>query len=162
MKKILLLVLFVSMFTALANTAYGKKIELTDGSVLDGEIVSFSEGKYTVQNPSLGMLQIEASKVHSISESSAASSEETIPSDPAVVQSAMQRLQPAIMDNLDIMKTVVSLISSPDFRALVNDPEVMNAVKSLDVKTLMANPKFINAINNPAVKDIEQKLNERE
>jgi hypothetical protein len=164
MKKILLLVLFVSMSALFACTAYGKKIELTDGSTLDGEIVSFSEGKYTVQSPSLGTLKIEDSKVRSITSAgqpAVASSEETVPFDPAAIQIEMQKLQPAILGNPNVMKIVVGLISNPDFQALANDPEVVNAAKSLDLKTLMANQKFVKAINDPAIKEVDQKIKEQ-
>jgi hypothetical protein len=164
MKKILFLVLFVSMSALLVGTAYGKKIELTDGSALEGEIVSFSEGKYTVQSASLGTLQIEDSKVRSISSTDQAavdSSGAAVPSDPAAIQSEMQKLQPAIMSDPNIMKTVAGLVSNPDFQALVNDPEVVNAAKSLDLKTLMANQKFVKAINDPAIKEIDQKMKEQ-
>jgi hypothetical protein len=165
MKKALLLALFVSMSALLANTGHGKTLELTDGSTLEGEIVSFSEGKYTVQSPSLGTLQIEDSKVRNIVNSTdqpvAASSQGAVPFDPAVVRSEMQKLQSAILRDPDTMKTVAGLISNPDFRALVNDPEVMSAAKSLDLKTLMANPKFVSAINDPAIKDIDRKIKEQ-
>ncbi|MFH1799362.1 MAG: hypothetical protein ABH891_00750 [Candidatus Omnitrophota bacterium] len=126
MKKILFLVLFVLISAALADTAYGKSIELTEGSTPGGKIVLSSQG--------------------------------TAPSDPAAVQSEMQKLRPAIMGDPDVLKKIFGLLFSPDFQALVNDPEVMKAVRSFDVKALMANPKFVNAVNHPAVKEISQKI----
>jgi hypothetical protein len=86
------------------------------------------------------------------------SSQAALPSDPAAVQSAMQKLRPSIMGDPDIIKKVFGLLFSPDFQVLINDPEVMKAVRSFDIKALMANPKFINAVNNPAVKEISQKI----
>ena len=161
MKKSFFLAVFVLLFGSLVSTAYGKSIELTDGSILDGEIVSFAEGKYTIQSPSLGTLHIEDSKVrsiHNVAQPVAVFSKEAVPLDPAAIQSEMQKLQPAITRNPDIMKTIAGLISNPDFQALLKDPEVMNAAKSLDLKTLMANQKFVNALNDPTVKEIDRKI----
>ncbi len=86
------------------------------------------------------------------------SSPAVLPSDPAAVQSEMKKLRPSIMGDPDIIKKVFALLFSPDFQVLINDPEVMKAVRSFDIKALMANPKFINAVNNPAVKEISQKI----
>ena len=89
---------------------------------------------------------------------SVSSSEGTLPSDHAAVQSEMQKLRPAIMNDPDILKKVFALLFNPDFQALAHDPEVMKAVRSFDIKALMANPKFMNAVNHPSIQEISQKI----
>ena len=153
--------LFVLTSVSFAYASHKASIELTDGSTVDGEVVSFSNGKYTVNSPSLGTLQIEDSKVRNIrsTDQTAGSSQKDVASlDAATIQDEVQKLRPAITSNPDIMRIISGLISNPDFRALFKDPEIMNAAKSLDIKTLMANEKFIKAINNPVVKEIKQKV----
>ena len=161
MKKSIFLVLFVLMSLSLADAAEKSRIELADGSALDGEIVSFSDGKYTVNSSSLGTLQIEDSKVRAIHKGdliTGVPKTEVAASDTVDVQSEMQRLQPVITGNPEIMRTVAGLISDPDFKALLEDPAIMSAAKSLDVKALMANEKFVKAVNSSAVQEIKQKI----
>ena len=161
MKKFMFLMFFVLMSVSFAYAAHKASIELTDGSTLDGEVVSFSDGKYTVNSPSLGTLQIEDSKIRNIrsTDPTAGSPQKDITSlDAATVQNGIQELQPAMIGNPDIMRTISGLISNPDFRDLLKDPEIMNAAKSSNIKALMANEKFIRVLNDPAVKEIRQKV----
>jgi len=161
MKKFFWIMFFVLTSVSLADAAEKSRMELTDGSTLDGEIVSFSEGKYTVKSPSLGTLQIEDSKVRAIHHGDQASGplqKDIASMDETEVQSEMQKLQPAITGNPEVMKTVTGLTSDPDFKTLIEDPAIMNAAKSLDVKALMANEKFVKAANSPAVQEIRQKI----
>ncbi len=159
-KKIPGLLFFLLMFVSAASAAEKSRIVLTDGTTLDGEIVKFSEGKYTVKSSSLGTLRIEDSKVRTISRGESAAPVSKAPAnlDDATIQNEIQKIQPAITGNPDIMKTVAGLVSDPDFQALFKDPEILSAAKSFDIKTLMANPKFIQAVNNPAVKEISEKI----
>ena len=161
MKKIFFLLLFVLMSVSLAYAAHKVRIELTDGSTVDGEVVSFSDGKYTVNSPSLGTLQIEDSKIRNIrSTDQAAESpqKDGASFDAATVQHEFQKLQPAMVSDPDTVRTISGLISNPDFQVLFKDPKIMNAAKSLDIKTLMADEKFVKALNDPAVKEIRQKV----
>jgi hypothetical protein len=163
MKKYIFLVCFMLMLISLADAGEKKRIELTDGSTVDGEIVSFSDGRYTVMSPSLGTLKIEDSKVraiHKADETTGVPTNEVASLDPATIQSNIQKMQPVITGNPEIMKAVSGLAARPDFQALLKDPEIMNAAKSMDIKTLMANEKFVKAINDPAVREIGRKVEE--
>jgi hypothetical protein len=164
MKKIFFLIFFVLALVSFVYAANQSRIELTDGSTVEGEIVSFSEGQYTIKSSSLGDLKIEGSKVRSVRNAGqpAGFSQKDIESlDAATVQEEVRKLQPKIMGNPDIMKSVAGLISNPDFRDLLKDPEILNAAKSLDIKTLMANEKFVNVINDPTIKEIIRKVEEK-
>ncbi|MFH1207981.1 MAG: hypothetical protein V1673_00290 [Candidatus Omnitrophota bacterium] len=125
MKKILLLVFFVSAFALLAGTVYGEETGSTDGSTPDDGSVPSSEG--------------------------------TVSSDPENLPSELQELQPAVMDDPEVMKTVAGLASDPNVQALAYDPEVVKAVKSLDFKTLMAKQKIADAVDHPKSESDDQK-----
>ena len=151
----------VLIFIPSAYAADKSRIELTDGSAVEGEIVSFSGGQYTVRSAGLGDLKIEDSKVRNIrkiGETAGSSSAGGIPLDPAAIRNEVQKLQSKITGDPDTMKAVAGLVSKTDFQDLLKDPEIMNAAKSLDIKTLMANEKFVNAVNDPAIKKIGQKV----
>ena len=157
MKKILYLIIFVLTFVSLAHAAERNKIELDDGSALEAEILSFSEGKYTVRSSSLGVFQIEDSKVRNIHRIGTNDAAPVAP-DAAAIQTELEKIQPAITGDPGIMSAIVGLFSDPDFQALFKDPEILKAVRSLDLKALTANEKFIMAMNHPTGQAIKQKI----
>lgn len=171
MKKIFFLVLFVLGFVALGYGAAMSRIELTDGSTVEGEVVSVSEGKYVVKSPSLGMLKIEKSKVRGIrgvvsqvASPTPTSSQDSSPQEAPVgleeVQQ-VQKLQAAMAGNPQVMDALPGLMAQPDFQALLKDPEIMKAAKSMDFNALLANQKVIKATQNPKIQEISQKVNEK-
>ncbi|KHD04849.1 hypothetical protein PN36_00975 [Candidatus Thiomargarita nelsonii] len=129
-----------------------RQIELTDGSVITGEIVSFSNGIYTIKSNHLGLLKIEDSKVRSIDSGSR---------DSNASFGDLQGLQNLIMSSPDMMNTIMSLQDDPDFQAALQNPEVMRAVTSGDVNALLSNPLFMKLIENPRMKEIVQEVERR-
>jgi hypothetical protein len=126
-----------------------REIELTDGSLISGEIVSLSKGIYTVRSGTLGTIQIEESKIRTIRVKG-----------PGRKDSADQvkSTQQMMMGDADIISMVKSLQSDPDFQAILQDPEVIGAVEAGDIAALMANPKFMNLLNKQTVQQIKNKL----
>lgn len=160
MKKMFFLMLVVLMSGSIVYGAQKSRIELTDGSTVEGEIVLFSQGKYTVKSPSLGTFQVEDSKVRNIrmGDSAAASSEKEKASvDAAAVQNEMQKLQSTVAGDPDIMK----MVSDPNFQDLLKDPEIMSAAKSMDIKALMANKKFAKVVHDPSSEGSGSKAGEK-
>ena len=66
MKTFLLVFLALFASASLVNAAEVREIELTDGSVITGEIVSLSGGVYTIRSAAIGTVQVEESKVRTI------------------------------------------------------------------------------------------------
>ena len=62
----ILVFLALAVAVTVVNAAETREIELTDGSVVTGEVVSLSGGIYTIRSTTLGTLRIEASKVRVI------------------------------------------------------------------------------------------------
>jgi hypothetical protein len=58
----------------------------------------------------------------------------------------------------EIMSMIQSLRNDPDFKKILEDPEIMKAVQAGDVPALMANPRFMKLMNNATVKEIEKKV----
>lgn len=131
-----------------------REIEFTDGSVVTGEVLSLSGGKYTIKTGSLGTVTVEESKVRAIRQQGAAAS-----SPPDMNANAEARsLQERMLRDQEIMTMIQSLQNNPDFQKALQDPEIMRAVNAGDVPALTANPEFMKLLQNSTVKDIQKKV----
>lgn len=158
MRTFILFMLFATLFLAQESRAGEvRAIELKDGSVVTGEVVSLTNGKYTIRSGSLGTVLIEESKVLVIRPVTA----------PAVANFGVtpdntagdiSTLQNRMMNDKEVMSKIQSLQNDPEFMKILEDPEVVKAVNSGDIAALMANPQFLKLMNNSTVRDIGQRV----
>ncbi len=145
-----LLILSMVVTVPVLNAAEIQDIELTDGSVITGEVVSMSKGIYTVRSSTLGTLRIEASKVRVIRSRGSAA--------PGDTGGRVKSLEDKMFADGDIMAAISALQNDPDFQKVLRDPEIMKAVQAGDIAALMKNPEFMKLLNNQTVQDINKKL----
>ena len=153
MIRTLFFALFLTGYAAITSSAAEiKEIELNDGSVITGEVLSLTGGVYTIRTGSLGTLKIDDAKVRSIRPQGSSSSR------PSGQASDVKNLQSKMMSDQEVMGMIQSLKDDPQFTKILEDPEIMNAVSTGDMAALMANPKFLQLLQNPTVRDIQQKV----
>ena len=58
----------------------------------------------------------------------------------------------------EIMALIQSLQDSPEFKQILEDPEIMKAVNDGDIAALTANPRFMKLLDNATVQEIEKKV----
>ena len=150
MKSFILIFIVIAAAAPLVNGAEIRETELTDGSVIAGEIVSLSGGVYTVRSATLGMIQIEESKVRTIRRKDAPGTA----GDPA---GQIKSLQDKMLNDPEIIQMIQSLQNDPDFQKILRDPEILKAVQNGDLPTLMANPQFMGLLNKQTVQEIKNK-----
>jgi len=131
-------------------------IELKDGSVITGEVVSFDGKVWIIQSGSMGTLKIEGAKVVSIRTRDAFKKESSgaVSGESTSGKADIKAMQQSIMSNEKIMAMIMNLHDDPDVQAILQDPEIMRAVNAGDVNALMTNPKFIRLMENTQVKAI--------
>ena len=146
--------IITSSFALQAHAGEVKKIELKDGSVISGEILSLNNGKYTVKSGSLGKIKIPDSKIRSIRSAGAAGggAEEN------KSYSALGSVSKKMAGDAELMKKILALQSDADFQAILNDPEIMKNINSGNYGALTANPKFLKLLNKSTVRDISKKV----
>lgn len=139
------------------------RVELNDGSVIEGDILSLNNGIYTLHSASLGEIKVETEKIRRID----TKSQETAPADnpplnidPNLVKSEINKVHRQIANDPEIIQKVNNLADDAEFQEAMKDPELIKAAKSQDIAALMSNGKFMNLIKNPKVKEIENKLQE--
>lgn len=142
----------LTLFAAvtLVSAADTREIELTDGSVIAGEIVSLSGGMYTVRTATLGTLRIEASKIRVIRLQGSSAS--------GSARDQTKSIENQMIGDKDIMAIVLSLQNDPDMQNILQNPEIMKAVQAGDLDALMRNPEFMKLMDKQAVQDISRKL----
>lgn len=129
----LLLPLFVGIFFTWNLVAYADddRIELNDGSLIQGEIVSFSGGVYTIRSATLGTITLEKCKIRNISVNPSESFKDQSASEGNTsMQKRAKALQESMAENPDIMKSIDSLQNDSDFQQVLSDPELMKAINS--------------------------------
>ena len=146
-----IMLLFMTLVAAVVAAAETREIELTDGSVITGEVVSLSKGIYTVRSDTLGTLRIEGSKIRAIRMQGPAASQSN-------AEGQVNSLEDKMLGDSEIMDTIRALQNDPDLQKVLQDPEIMKAVQTGDVAALMSNPQFMKLLNKQAIKDINKKL----
>lgn len=156
------LFLFLVLFSSSAFANQACKIELVDGGVILGELVSHEEGTYKVRSKSLGMLTVKESEIRVIHFEShhgeSAIKKKAMNSPEQGVPPEIESLQESMMNDQDVMSRIMTLQEDPKMQELLKDPEFMKAVYSGDIQTLMANPKFMELLNNPEIQEIQKKV----
>lgn len=156
MKRTALLILsLVLSLTATLSAEEMKTIELTDGSVLTGEVVSLSKGVYTIRTDSMGTLTVPDSKIKTIRAKDPAGAASPAPGD--VNAGELTSLMSKMMADQDIMSMIDSLKDDPEFMNILQDPEVLKAIQDNNTAALTANPKFMKLMDNATVRNIQKK-----
>jgi hypothetical protein len=150
------LVFILNFLAGGAHAGEVREIELIDGSVVSGEVLSLNNGIYTVKSDSLGIVKLEESKVHTIRSKSP--SMNATPGQSSSSPGQIQSLQQKMMSDKETMGLIQSLQNDPEFKKILEDPDVMKAVNAGDVAALSANPKFMKLLNNATVQEIEKKV----
>ncbi len=157
-KTTLLLILFFNIFICVALANKLSKIELVDGSVIIGEVSGINNGKYTINSPGMGMLQIEESRIKKII---LADTEEkpdlAIPQGYSPSSDQIETMKNKILGDKETMGMVTALQNDPQFQEILNDPGIINAIKSGDTTSLISNEKLIRLKDNPIFKEIQNR-----
>jgi len=133
-----------------------KIIELSDGGVIAGEVLSLANGVYTIRTNAMGTVTVPDSKIRAIRSKEPASSSPAGTS--SVSAGEIKALTDKMMADQDVMSMIESLKDDPEFAAVLQDPEIMAAIESGNTAALLANPKFLKLLNNATVQGIQKKV----
>lgn len=136
-----------------------REIELNDGSVIYGEIVSSEGGIYTLKSSALGTVKIEESKIRVIRfKPSVKAKGKQTDSAQTPTEAQVQALQQLMVGDKEIITMILSLLNDPEVQKILEDPSIIKALNSGDMEALISNPKFMKLLDNRAVKDISKKI----
>ncbi|MGE0082885.1 MAG: hypothetical protein AB7S75_00545 [Desulfococcaceae bacterium] len=165
MKKVIICaMIWASLLCGSASGGEIREIVLTDGSVITAEILSFTNGVYTLQSDIMGKILVDDAKIKEIRKKSAGSAAGKQGAVSPSIQGLnlngldFEGIQESITENPKIMDIVNSLEKDPDVQKIMEDPELMQAVRSGDVGTLLTRPEVQRLLNNPKVQKIGEEL----
>ena len=147
-------VLCLLLFQGTAWTA-GRAIELRDGSVLMGELVSAGNGTYRIRTPVLGELELPESEVLAIrSAVGPASDRGGALSGTTDLQGVMSAIQRRIVGDPTMASAVTALQSDPELQGALADPDFLQLILSGNIVALSTDPRFLSLMANPAIQSL--------
>jgi hypothetical protein len=138
------------------------RLELTDGSIIVGEVMGMSGGVYSLRSPTLGTISIEASHIRSLSNADTAATPDAALANPgASVGADIDALQRQIVGNPDLMQMIVGLRNDPALQRAMADPELMTLISSGNIDALRQHPSFLELMSHPGIRGIVEQLQPR-
>jgi hypothetical protein len=157
-KYVCALLLVIGVMASPAFSAKTGEFELTDGSVVRGEIVSVEGGTYRIRTESLGEIRLDESKIKSIRVGNASAASSGKKGTGPFENEQVKVLKDRLAADPDIMSLVTELQGDPAIQEVLKDPQVMNAILSNDVSALTSNPKLKQLLDNPKIKEITRRM----
>jgi hypothetical protein len=133
----------------------GRAIELRDGSVLMGELVSAGNGHYRIRTPVLGEIELPESEVLAIRSAPTSAPNPVDPSLGATdLQGLMSAIQGQIVGDPSLAGAITALQSDPELQAALADPAFTQLILSGNLMALSGDPRFLRLMANPAIQSL--------
>ncbi len=158
MKKIIIFLFISSACLAVAYCEQASRIELTDGSVINGEVVSFANGVYTINTATLGSVKIESAKISKIQTVNPPLTNTPHLEAVNLSQRQIEAYRQKIAGNPQNAAVITGLANNPQVQGLAQDPQIQEAAKSGDIQALLKNEKFMQVVNDPELQETVKKL----
>ena len=138
------LLLFFSLTAGRASAGAIQQVELDDGSVIYGEIISMEGNILLMKSDALGTVKIDASKIRNMRMKLGSGGE----------GAGIRDLRQSLMNDPKILEKIFSLQDDPEVQAILQDPALMKFLDSGDMETLLSDPKVMKLLSNPIIQDI--------
>ena len=155
--------LFLWIVPSASHAGTVSQIQLLDGSLIQAEIISFSNGVYKLRSKALGTLSIAEDRVQSIRPNQL-----QIPGIPNKLQAAdppigqkVQGLQQKLISDPKTMEMLIDLQSDPSMSSVLNDKELMRAIQQGKISKVIKNPKIQKLMKSKAVGKVIQRSKEK-
>ena len=138
--------LFLLVSVSFTSSA-GSRIELVDGTHINGEVVSMSNGRYVIRSPSLGRIELPQSSIRAIQPAGVTASASAANVD-------IEAIQRKIASSPELMQQVTAMMSDPEIQEVMKDPEFVRLIMSGDLQALQGDPRILRLMGNPSLRAI--------
>ena len=155
--------LFLWIVSSASHAGVVSQIQLVDGSVIQAEIISFSNGVYKLRSEILGTLSIAEDRVQSIrpNKSQAPGMLEKLESSDLSVGKKVQGLRRKLTSDPKTMEMLIDLGNDPSMIGVLNDKDLMRAIQQGNLSTVIKNPKIQKLMRSKAVGEVIQRSKEK-
>lgn len=148
------LLLALSLVLPAAAQAGESRIDLTDGSLISGELIGIEGGHYHIRSATLGSLSIPETSIRSLQPLGAAGAAPShAPSATAATDYSadIASIQKQLITDQGLMEQVTALQQDPQIQEALSDPELTRMVLSGDLEGLRADPRFQRLMQHPSI-----------
>lgn len=154
---------FLLIFVFMVSTAGAgalSRFELMDGSVIQGEILSFANGIYQINSDILGTISLPEEKIRAIkpahnSDSQAINSNESNEPNPGAQK--INRMQDRMLSDPETVRLIEELQNNPSVQQILQDEELMQAIAEGNLNRVGEDPKIKDLMNDQTVGKIIEK-----
>jgi hypothetical protein len=132
--------------------------ELTDGSVVTGELLGIDAGGYRVHSPTLGTLFIDQSDVRVMRRGAPAAPASASTGTDAANLADIEGMQRRLIADPDIMAMIMALRDDPALGAAIRDPALMQAITSGNLDAVRDNAQFLRLMEHPDIRAIIERM----
>jgi hypothetical protein len=160
------LLVLVWLLTANTLVAGESRIELEDGSLITGEVLSSDGRTYRIRSRTLGTLEIDAERIRSLRPSGSADTGAHTGTHTGAGTSAaaaanhqrVESIQKDIAADSGLLGSIMSLEHDATIREALADDEFMRAIAERDFATLRNHPTIRKLLETPRMRDIVDQI----
>lgn len=153
------LIIFIFQFSlAGANTL--SRFELMDGSVIQGQILSYTGGVYEINSDALGTISLSEEKIRAIKPAQTSNPQATDniePEGPNPGAQKIDQMQDRMLNDPETVQLIEELQNNPAVQKILQDEELMQAIAQGNLNRVSEDPKIKDLMNNKTVEKIIEK-----
>ncbi|MEE9259194.1 MAG: hypothetical protein V3U37_06590 [Nitrospinaceae bacterium] len=135
-------------------------IILSDGSSIQAEILTYSNGIYRFRSETLGEFSLQKDKIRSIQPGGKAPTSFSS-GDLGLNSPQAREMKQQLMSDPETMKMITNLQNDPSVQKILQDKELMQAIGQGDMNRVGEDPKIRSLMNNKSVGEIiDRQLNQ--
>jgi hypothetical protein len=154
----LLLPFIIIVSTVWANTQ--SRFVLMDGSVIQGELLSFSKGVYRINSDALGVISLSEEKIRtikSVHDFVGSQVENSRQQGGSAGAQKIDQMQDLLLSNPETVRLIDELRDNPSVQQILQDEELMQAIAEGNLNRLSADPKIKALMNDQTIGKIIEK-----
>jgi len=156
-KFVFLTILF---YFSIAGASTLNRFELMDGSVIQGEILSYSEGVYQINSEVLGVISLPEEKIRAIKPARNSSSQAINGNEPNETTPGAQKIdqmQGRMLNDPETVRLIEELQNNPSVQKILQDEELMKAIEQGNLNRVGEDPKIKALMNDKTIEKIIEK-----
>ncbi|MBK1724567.1 hypothetical protein CKO23_20455 [Thiocystis violacea] len=149
------LLLAIGFLLPVISLAGESRIELTDGSVITGELIGIEAGHYRIRSATLGELSVPETSIRALQPASGGAMAAPAQAPAASDYSAdIAGIQKQLVMDQGLMEQVSALQQDPEIQQALSDPELTRMILSGDLERLRGDPRFQRLMDHPSIQAI--------